>query len=113
MNVYTFHRESGGFYPIELETDAQALADVERNPGTVKVVNEITKEVVFEMGKKTTVPPLPSGMTRFECIEGLKELRKDAMELAVQKEPAFLRWPDVDLLLDYIEQHGFPAPEAK
>lgn len=46
MSIYTFHRENG-FYPLELASDEEARANAECNPGTVKVVNEITGETVW------------------------------------------------------------------
>ena len=56
--------------------------------------------------------PLPNGMTREECIEGLRYLRTRVMEEEQQRDPLFRDWPYVDALLDHIEQHGFPAPDA-
>lgn len=53
MNLYTFHREDG-FYPISMPhhpdktSDQVALDCVPLNPGTRKVVNEITKEVIYD-----------------------------------------------------------------
>lgn len=44
---YTFHRAEG-FYPLMLESDESAKANGECNPGTLRVVNELTKDVVFE-----------------------------------------------------------------
>lgn len=46
MNVYTFHRD-GGFYPLELKDDAQAVENAKRNPGTVRVLNALTGEQVY------------------------------------------------------------------
>jgi len=45
--IYTFHRKDG-FYPLVLKDDADALANAKCNPGTLKVVNEITHVVVFD-----------------------------------------------------------------
>lgn len=45
--LFTFHR-AGGFYPIELESNESARANAEANPGTEMVVNEITRDVVWE-----------------------------------------------------------------
>jgi len=56
-------------------------------------------------------PALPCGFTRTEIIEGLRELRDTAVAAVKTQEPDFVRWPDLDAILDYIEQHGFPAPE--
>lgn len=44
---FTFHREEG-FYPIMLRSNEEAIANAEINPGTVIVVNELTKDVVWE-----------------------------------------------------------------
>lgn len=44
---YTFHRE-GGFYPLALGSDEEAIANANCNPGTLKVVNELTGQTVFE-----------------------------------------------------------------
>ena len=46
QQVYTFHR-SEGFYPLALNDDEQARANALCNPGTIKVVNEITGAVVW------------------------------------------------------------------
>lgn len=43
---YTFHREEG-FYPLMLESDEAAKANAECNPGTIRVVNEITGDLVW------------------------------------------------------------------
>jgi hypothetical protein len=61
--------------------------------------------------EKAVFPALPSGMTREEVVEGLRELRDDAVRAEKAKDSSFVRWPDLDAILDYIEQHGFPAPE--
>jgi hypothetical protein len=56
--IYTFHRKDcaffNGFYPLELESDSEAIANAIRNPGTLRVVNEVTKKEVF---KASTQPP--------------------------------------------------------
>lgn len=54
MNIYTFHRELNGkafFYPLALKDDKDAIENAKCNPGTLKVVNELTHETVWE-GKK-------------------------------------------------------------
>lgn len=43
---YTFHRKDG-FYPLMLGSDDEARGNAECNPGTVRVVNEITKDEVW------------------------------------------------------------------
>jgi hypothetical protein len=45
---YTFIREDG-FYPLVLKDDADAIANAKCNPGTLKVVNELTGEAVYEV----------------------------------------------------------------
>lgn len=44
---YTFHRESV-FYCLSLGSDFEARANAECNPGTLRVVNELSGETVFE-----------------------------------------------------------------
>lgn len=73
MNLYTFHR-ADGFYPLELPNDADAKSNAVWNPGTLKVVNEVTGVMIWEAG----APPDPSGNE-----EHLAPLGK-------QKEPTFL-----------------------
>jgi hypothetical protein len=53
-------------------------------------------------------PPLPVGMTRKEAIEGLRELRDLAVKGQRRTDRTFVRWPDMDALLDYIEEYGLP-----
>lgn len=45
--LYTFHR-ADGFYPLMLKDDLAARQNAESNPGTVKVVNEVTGETVWQ-----------------------------------------------------------------
>jgi hypothetical protein len=52
-------------------------------------------------------------MTREECIEGLRYLRDRVVQEEQAKDALFRDWPYVDALLDHIEAHGFPAPEAR
>jgi hypothetical protein len=53
MSLYTFFR-ADGFYPIEMPPhptktpDEIALDCVPLNPGTLKVVNELTGETIYE-----------------------------------------------------------------
>lgn len=49
-------------------------------------------------------------MTRKQCIEGLKIFLADAIAFEKTKTPDFVRWPDADRLLTFIEMRGFPAP---
>lgn len=51
--VYTFHRE-GGFYPLALGSDDEARQNAEWNPGTIKVVNEMTGRTVWTEANKET-----------------------------------------------------------
>lgn len=46
MNIYIFFRDDM-FYPIELKDDASAKRNAEINPGTLKVENAVTREVVW------------------------------------------------------------------
>lgn len=43
---YTFHRAEG-FYPLLLGSDDEARANALYNPGTLKVVNSLTDEIVW------------------------------------------------------------------
>lgn len=43
---YSFHRKTG-FYPLILQSDEEAIENAICNPGTIRVVNEITQVVVF------------------------------------------------------------------
>lgn len=52
--LYTFFRE-GMFYPLELGSDAEARANADCNPGTVKVVNERTGRTIWTEAEKATV----------------------------------------------------------
>ena len=45
-NVYEFHRENS-WYPIQLKDDAEAIKNAECNPGTLKVVNAVTRKEVW------------------------------------------------------------------
>jgi hypothetical protein len=44
--VYIFFRKEG-FYPIELKDDADARANAERNPGTIRVIDGLTSIQVW------------------------------------------------------------------
>lgn len=48
---YTFHREDG-FCPLGLGSDEEAIANAKCNPGTLKVVNELTGQTVFEKAQQ-------------------------------------------------------------
>lgn len=50
---YTFHRQDG-FYVLGLEDDNDAITNGLCNPGTIKVVNELTHKVIFGEGKDET-----------------------------------------------------------
>lgn len=45
--AYIFHR-GDMWYPIELPDDSHVLANVKLNPGTTKVENAFTKQVIWE-----------------------------------------------------------------
>lgn len=80
-------------------------------------LGELNQEQMHDDKRKAALaaptgsPALPNGLTRFEAIEGLRELRNDAVAAEKLKDPSFVRWPDLDAILDHIEKHGFPAPE--
>ena len=61
-------------------------------------------------------PPYPRvlgrTLTREEIIEGLREVYADVLKLNRQKDPTFVRYPDYEAVLDYIEQHGLPPKEV-
>lgn len=44
---YTFHR-ADGFYVLQFGSDDEAKDNGECNPGTLRVVNELTQDVVYE-----------------------------------------------------------------
>lgn len=46
--LYTFFRE-GGFYPMEFGSDGEAKANAACNLGTIKVVNEFTKDTIWTL----------------------------------------------------------------
>lgn len=47
MKPYAFFRDDGLFYVIELNDDSEVKANAECNPGTVKVENAITGELIW------------------------------------------------------------------
>lgn len=53
---------------------------------------------------------LPNGtiIPREEIIEGLRETLAIAARAEKAKDQTFVRWPDMESLLDYIETHGLP-----
>lgn len=54
-------------------------------------------------------PPFPMReMTRDEAIKSLRECRDMAVQFKRDQDPGFVRWPDLDDLLDYIDRNGFP-----
>lgn len=59
----------------------------------------------------STFPPLPSDFTREDCIDGLEAIKELAEQAQKKDDPSFSRWPDIDLLFDYIKLHGFPPPK--
>lgn len=62
-----------------------------------------------------TFPPFPKiqgkPISRKEIVESLYDLRDDAARAQREKDPSFRRWPDLDLILQYIATEGFPPPE--
>ena len=60
------------------------------------------------------LPVLTSGpITRKEIIEGLRELYTNLVEYIQEEDPTFAAYPDLETILDHIEQHGLPAKEGK
>ncbi len=47
-------------------------------------------------------------ITREEIIEGLRESYKSMCEYEKFKDASFVRYPDMETILDYIEEHGLP-----
>ncbi len=56
-------------------------------------------------------PPIPFGITREEVIEGLRDIAKTAADHQREIDPSFVRWPELDAVLDYIENNGFTPPQ--
>jgi hypothetical protein len=56
-NIYTFHRAEG-WYPVELINNMEAAHHILFNPGTVKVVNETTGEILHDENKTSLDEPL-------------------------------------------------------
>ena len=52
--------------------------------------------------------PLPNGLDRDDAIESLWEVVKQAERDERRKDPSFVRWPDLDGLIEHISAHGFP-----
>lgn len=50
MTEYIFYRDKG-FYFIQLKDDKDALASVESNPGTIKVVIAKTGKIIYPIAK--------------------------------------------------------------
>lgn len=65
--------------------------------------------IVFALSDVT----LPIGLSREDAIESLWDLVKQAEQEERRHTPDFLRWPDVDALIEHIEKHGFPTPNDK
>lgn len=52
--------------------------------------------------------PLPNGLDRDDAIESLWEVVKQAERDERRRDPSFVRWPDLDGLIEHISAHGFP-----
>jgi hypothetical protein len=50
----------------------------------------------------------PANFTRSEIMETLRELRDKAALAEAQRVVGFVRWPDLDAMLDHIEKNGLP-----
>lgn len=55
---------------------------------------------------------LPLGVSREDAIKGLRHTVYMAQEAQRLVDPDFVRWPDLDTLIDHIEARGFPPPAA-
>ena len=55
---------------------------------------------------------LPLGISREAAIEALRETVKQAEDAQRREDPSFVRWLDIDALIEHIEAHGFPPPNA-
>ena len=47
---YVFHRAEG-FYPVMYDSDAEAIAGAEKNPGTLKVCVGLNDRIIWEVLK--------------------------------------------------------------
>jgi hypothetical protein len=56
-------------------------------------------------------PPFPAGMTREQCVDGLKAVRDMVNDYLRTKDPEHKRFPDLDELLLYLDEFGFPPKE--
>lgn len=61
--------------------------------------------------------PLPQAMgrqvTREEIIDGLRAAYAGMLQNDRRNEPDLVRYPDMETILTYIENHGLPAPAKK
>lgn len=55
---------------------------------------------------------LPGGMSREAAVDSLRELRNLATAAEARANPGFVRWPDLDALIDHIAERGLP-PNAE
>jgi hypothetical protein len=79
--------------------------------------DKITIKDVLDLQKDARqFPPLPmvgnTRLTRAEVIEALKQLRNDFYTLKKHLDPTFVRYPDLDRVLEYIAENGL-EPKAK
>jgi hypothetical protein len=51
-------------------------------------------------------------VTRAEIIEGIRDCYREMCALKRRVEPDFVRYPDMDTVLDYIEEHGLPPKDS-
>lgn len=49
--IYTFHRAEG-FYPLEMKSDEEAIANAKCNPGTLRVEHSISGRTVWSSYQK-------------------------------------------------------------
>lgn len=48
---YSFHCAEGFYILDDLQSDEEAIANAKHNPGTLKVINEITGDLIWELNK--------------------------------------------------------------
>lgn len=56
-------------------------------------------------------PLLPAAASRQEAIDSFRELLDDYYRLRKKQDPSFSCNPDMDRMVDYLEEHGFPKPD--
>lgn len=81
---------------------------VEGKPTLKEQLSELDREVVRLKGQVYEYPPLPiTNSTRQDCIDGIRELYKEYLQLRRLTENV-VGLPDYERMMDYIDQHGLP-----